>query len=152
MRQACSQTFGSCEVCHEDQPGLHRCGHVSLADWLCRGHGQNVATTAEIERVPLELTMPERYQMAPILEPIRRVTLVAPRDGFVRSLSVPVGSAVRDTQEVAELDRADSSSRLKIAQAEVKEMRALASASRKTRSVRRIWKPHRRAPSSPSSS
>ena len=48
--------------------------------------GQTMPTVRRIESVPLELTMPERYQVAEILEPIRRVTLIAPADGFVRSM------------------------------------------------------------------
>jgi multidrug efflux pump subunit AcrA (membrane-fusion protein) len=87
---------------------------------------QTGVTTAEIERAPLELTMPDRYQLAPVLEPLRKVTLVAPNDGVVRSLSAPIGTTVRDTQEVAELDRGEASARLRIAQAEVKEMQAIA--------------------------
>ena len=43
---------------------------------------------ARIEAIPLELTMPERYQVAEVLEPIRRVTLVAPADGMIRGMEV----------------------------------------------------------------
>ncbi|HEX3447002.1 MAG TPA: hypothetical protein VHS97_02045, partial [Isosphaeraceae bacterium] len=50
--------------------------------------GQTVPTAARIESVPIELSMPERYQVAESLEPIRQVTLVAPADGFIRSMEI----------------------------------------------------------------
>ena len=63
-----------------------------LFAWMGMAIGQTVPTAARIESVPLELTMPERYQVAEILEPIRRVTLIAPADGFVRSIDVRLGA------------------------------------------------------------
>src|SRR5271156_4340507 len=86
--------------------------------------GQTLPTSARIESVPLELTMPERYQVAEILEPIRRVTLVAPADGFIRSMESRLGALVRDSQEIAQLDRNEAAARLKMAAAEVKEKEA----------------------------
>lgn len=93
--------------------------------WAGLASGQTLPVSAKIEAVPLELTMPDRYQVAPILEPVRQVTLVAPRDGLVRSFSVQLGATVREAQEVAQLDRTEAAARLKIAQAEVKEKQAL---------------------------
>jgi Barrel-sandwich domain of CusB or HlyD membrane-fusion len=93
--------------------------------WAGMACGQTLPVSAKIEAVPLELTMPDRYQIAPVLEPIRKVTLVAPRDGLVRSFSVQLGASVRESQEVAELDRSETAARLRIAQAEVKEKQAL---------------------------
>src|SRR5271155_1530824 len=87
--------------------------------------GQTVPTAARIESVPLELTMPERYQVAESLEPIRRVTLVAPADGFIRSMEIRLGETVRGSQEIAQLDRTEASARLKMASAEVKEKQGL---------------------------
>jgi multidrug efflux pump subunit AcrA (membrane-fusion protein) len=69
--------------------------------------------------------MPERYRVTEVLEPIRRVTLVAPADGVIRSMETRLGAMVRETQEIAELDRAEASVRLKMATAEVKEKQAL---------------------------
>ena len=56
---------------------------------------QALPTAATIESIPLELTMPENYLVTSVLEPVRRVALVAPADGTVRSLEVPLGAAVR---------------------------------------------------------
>jgi multidrug efflux pump subunit AcrA (membrane-fusion protein) len=86
--------------------------------------GQTVPTSARVESVPLELTMPERYQISEILEPIRRVTLIAPADGFIRSMESRLGASVRESQEIAQLDRNEASARLKMAAAEVKEKEA----------------------------
>ncbi len=100
------------------------CFACSLA---CTGlaNGQTVPTAARIESIPLELTMPERYQVAEVLEPIRRVTLVATADGMIRSMEVRLGAIVRESQEVAQLDRTAASARLKMARAELKEKQAL---------------------------
>jgi multidrug efflux pump subunit AcrA (membrane-fusion protein) len=86
---------------------------------------QPLPTSATIESVPLELTMPETYHVTSVLEPVRRVSLVAPADGIVRSLDAPLGTDVRATQEIAQLDRAEASVKLKMALAEVKEKQAL---------------------------
>jgi multidrug efflux pump subunit AcrA (membrane-fusion protein) len=86
---------------------------------------QTLPTSATIESIPLELTMPENYHVTSVLEPVRRVSLVAPSDGIVRGLDTPLGAAVRALQEIAQLDRAEASAKLKMAQAEVKEKQAL---------------------------
>jgi multidrug efflux pump subunit AcrA (membrane-fusion protein) len=86
---------------------------------------QALPTTASIETVPLELTMPERYQVTSVLEPVRSVTLVAPADGLVRSIGAPLGMTVRPLQEIAQLDRGEALARVKLAQADVKEKQAL---------------------------
>jgi RND family efflux transporter MFP subunit len=88
--------------------------------------GQNLPTSARIDTVAIELTMPDRYEVSEVLQPIRRVILVAPADGTIRSLNVRLGSTVKDLQELAELDRSEASARLKAAQAEVKEKQAFA--------------------------
>src|SRR3954471_2095528 len=92
------------------------------------GWAQALPTSATIESVPIELTMPERYRVGSVLEPVRRVELVAPADGVVRSLDARPGSTVRDTQELAQLDRSEAMARLKMAQADVKEKQAVARA------------------------
>jgi multidrug efflux pump subunit AcrA (membrane-fusion protein) len=99
--------------------GLSR-GFVLFFVWASIAGGQTLPTSARIESIPLELTMPERYQVAELLEPIRRVTLIAPEDGFVRSIEFRLGAPVRELQEIAQLDRGEASARMKIAAAEVK--------------------------------
>ena len=87
--------------------------------------GSPSTTTARVETAPLELSAPEKFQAAAsVLEPVRRVTIMAPADGIVRSLPLAVGSPVRDGQELADLDRAEAKVRLKVAEASVKEMQA----------------------------
>jgi len=82
------------------------------------GWAQSLPTAATIESIPLELTMPERYRVTAVLEPVRKVGLVAPADGIVRGLEVPLGTVVRANAEVAQLDRAEALARFKMAQAE----------------------------------
>ena len=100
-------------------------GFIVACVWTAASCAQGVPTSAKIEAVPLELTMPDRFQVAEVLEPTRRVTLIAPCDGVIRSMEPRLGTAVRELQEVAELDRTEASVRLKVAQAEVKEKEAL---------------------------
>jgi multidrug efflux pump subunit AcrA (membrane-fusion protein) len=97
------------------------CCLIGTADSLA----QALPTTASIETIPLELTMPERYHVTAVLEPIRRITLVAPADGIVRGIEAPLGMTVRATQEVAQLDRGEALARVKLARADVKEKQAL---------------------------
>ncbi|WP_237722467.1 efflux RND transporter periplasmic adaptor subunit [Singulisphaera acidiphila] len=85
---------------------------------------QQTPDSAKVESIPLELKSPDRYQIPSVLEPIRRVTITAPSDSILRSLELPVGSSVRDRQEIAQLDRAEALARVKIAEANVKEMQA----------------------------
>ena len=133
--------------------GLSR-GFGVLLVWVGIASGQTLPTSARIESVPLELTMPERYQVAEFLEPIRRVTLIAPADGFVRSIEFRLGAAVRELQEIAQLDRNEASARLKMALAEVKEKQAQLKAQHARRSrghAGRSSMPPRRGSSWPSS-
>lgn len=90
------------------------------------GWAQALPTSATIESVPVVLTMPERYPVSSVLEPVRRVELIAPADGVIRSLDARPGAIVRDSQELAQLDRTEATARLKIAQAEFKEKQAVA--------------------------
>lgn len=89
------------------------------------GWAQALPTAATIESTPLDLTMPEKYHVTSVLEPIRRITLVAPAEGVIRSINASLGATVRASQEIAQLDRAEASARLKMAQAEVKEKQAM---------------------------
>jgi multidrug efflux pump subunit AcrA (membrane-fusion protein) len=105
-----------------------RQGMIALGIWLsgtAATLAQALPTTASIETIPLELTMPERYHVTAVLEPVRRVTLVAPADGIVRGIEAPLGMTVRANQEVAQLDRREALARVKLAQADVKEKQAL---------------------------
>ena len=86
--------------------------------------GQAPETSAKVETIPLTLAPPDRYQIPSVLEPIRRVAVMATADGVMRTFDLPVGSAVRSGQEIAGLDRSEAAARLKIAQASVKEMQA----------------------------
>jgi RND family efflux transporter MFP subunit len=91
---------------------------------LTAAWGQAPPTSAKVDTQALDLTDPDRYQIPAVLEPIRRVTLIATADGIVRSQDAKAGASVREGQEVAQFDRAEASARLKIAQAEVKEQKA----------------------------
>jgi multidrug efflux pump subunit AcrA (membrane-fusion protein) len=96
--------------------------------WAGAVWGQTAPAAARIETVALRLTMPEAYQVTVVLEPIRRVTVVAPTDGVVRSLDGRLGGMVRESQELAQLDRSEATAKLKMAAAEVKEKQALVNA------------------------
>jgi multidrug efflux pump subunit AcrA (membrane-fusion protein) len=102
------------------------CGIVLVLLAAGAARGQNVPTSAHIDTVAIELTMPDRYDVSEVLQPIRRVVLVAAADGTIRSLNVRLGSTAKESQELAELDRGEAAARLKAAQAEVKEKQAMA--------------------------
>ncbi|MDG3005708.1 efflux RND transporter periplasmic adaptor subunit [Paludisphaera mucosa] len=85
---------------------------------------QSLPTSATIDAEPLTLTAPERFQVVSTLEPIRRISIVAPADGTVRSVDATMGSPVTANQQVAELDRGEAAARLKIAEAELREKQA----------------------------
>lgn len=99
------------------------------------GWAQSLPTSATIESIPLELTMPERYRVTAVLEPVRKVALVAPADGIVRGLEAPLETAVRANAEVAQLDRAEALARLKMVQAEVKEKQILSKSNQNYKDV-----------------
>jgi RND family efflux transporter MFP subunit len=89
---------------------------------------QTSTATARVETAPLQLTMPEAYQVTIVLEPVRRVAVVAAADGVIRSLDARLGAMVRDGQDLAQLDRSEGNAKLKMALAEVKEKQALVKA------------------------
>jgi multidrug efflux pump subunit AcrA (membrane-fusion protein) len=93
--------------------------------WSSASSAQTLPTSARIESIPLELTMPERYHVAEVLEPIRKVTLVAAGDGLIRSIEGRLGEVVRETQEIAQIDRTEAAAKLKMATAELHEKQAL---------------------------
>ena len=86
--------------------------------------GQTSAATARIETIPLRLTMPDPYQVVAVLEPVRRLTIIAPVDGMIRTLDARLGVSVREAQELAQFDRGEANARLQVATAEVKEKQA----------------------------
>ncbi len=79
---------------------------------------------AKVERAPLYLTPPDRYQVPNLLEPLRKVVVMAPADGVLKSLAVPVGATVKEGQEIGRLETAPAMAHLKVAMANVKEMEA----------------------------
>jgi len=85
---------------------------------------QSPPTSATIDAEPMNLTMPEHFQVVSTLEPIRRVSIIAPVDGLIRSIDAGIGTAVREGAQVAELDRGEADARLKIAEAELMEANA----------------------------
>jgi multidrug efflux pump subunit AcrA (membrane-fusion protein) len=89
---------------------------------------QSLPTSATIDAEPIVLTAPERFQVVSTLEPIRKVSIVAPVDGVLRSLEAALGTTIRETQQVAEMDRGEAAARLKIAEAELRERQATADA------------------------
>src|SRR5262245_31952861 len=93
--------------------------------WGGPAWGQAAPGSARIETVPLHLAMPEAYQVTVVLEPARRVMVVAPADGVIQSLDARLGGTVREAQELAQLDRSEPNAKLKMASAEIKEKQAL---------------------------
>src|SRR5262245_49076154 len=71
-------------------------------------------TSARVETAPLESFPPDKFQVPTVLEPARRVTLVATEDGVVQGLAAKVGDKVRERQDLVLLDRTEASARLKI--------------------------------------
>jgi multidrug efflux pump subunit AcrA (membrane-fusion protein) len=107
-----------------------RLAGLSFAFSLCliggtRAWGQTTGATARVETVPLRLTQPDPYQVMAVLEPMRRLTIIAPVDGVIRTLDARLGGSIRESQELAQLDRNEANARLQVATAEVKEKQAL---------------------------
>ena len=90
-----------------------------------RAQAQAPITSAKVEIVPLELRSPERYQVPLVLEPIRHVAVAAPFDGILRSQEGGVGFTIKEHQELAQFDRTEAAAKLKIAQAVLKEAKAV---------------------------
>lgn len=90
----------------------------------CRA--QAPATQARIETAPIELIASDRYQLGEVLEPVRKVALIAPDDGVIRGLNAHLGQLAREGVELAQLDRGEALARLKIASAVVRGKQALA--------------------------
>ncbi|GAC1466451.1 MAG: hypothetical protein NVSMB9_07040 [Isosphaeraceae bacterium] len=87
--------------------------------------GQALPSSARVETEPLDLIAPERYESPSLLVPIRKVTIVAQVDGVVRSQNAKEGDLVREGQVLFQFDKAEASASLRIAQAHVKEQKAV---------------------------
>jgi multidrug efflux pump subunit AcrA (membrane-fusion protein) len=100
---------------------------IAAAAWAQGTKTQAPAqTSARVETALVQLVQPERYQVPLVLEPARRIAVMAMADGIVRAINVPLGASVRENQDVVQLDRGQASAHLKIAQAELKEAQASA--------------------------
>jgi multidrug efflux pump subunit AcrA (membrane-fusion protein) len=97
---------------------------LSVAILVSASWAQAPPTSAKVDTAPLELLAPDRYQVPAVLEPVRRVRIIATSDGIVRSQDAKPGAVVREGQAIAELDRVEAAARLKIAQSVVKELQA----------------------------
>jgi len=104
--------------------GISRGLFLSIV-WSGAAYAQTLPTAARIESIALELTMPERYKVLEVLEPIRKVTLVAASDGLIRSMQGRLGAVVRETEEIAQIDRTEATAKLKMAAADLHEKQAL---------------------------
>jgi multidrug efflux pump subunit AcrA (membrane-fusion protein) len=87
--------------------------------------GQSTAASARIETSALRLIDPDPYQVTTVLEPIRRVKLVAPIDGRIRSVEARLGTSVRESQDLVQFDPTEANARLRMATAELKEKQEL---------------------------
>lgn len=96
----------------------------ALLVMLGSAQAQNAPTSATIDASAMKLTMPEHFRVVSTLEPIRRVKLIAPVDGVVRSIEAGLGTAVKQNAEIAELDRREASERVRVADAERREAEA----------------------------
>lgn len=86
--------------------------------------GQSTGASARIETSPLRLIDPDPYQVSAVLEPIRRVRLVAPVDGPVRGVDARLGASVREGEVLVQFDPAEANARLRIATAGLSEKQA----------------------------
>ncbi|MDB5352219.1 MAG: hypothetical protein JWN86_3466 [Planctomycetota bacterium] len=82
------------------------------------------ALQATVETASVALVYPDRYALSVVLEPNRKVFMMAPADGMLTDMTATVGTTVRATQVVAQLDRAEAAAKVKVAEANVKEAQA----------------------------
>lgn len=90
-----------------------------------RAMGQATAASARIETSALRLIDPDPYQLTAVLEPIRRLKIVAPMDGMIRSVDARLGESIRQSQDLVQFDPTEANARLRIATAELKEKQAV---------------------------
>jgi multidrug efflux pump subunit AcrA (membrane-fusion protein) len=106
-----------------------RLGGFWLAFSLCllggsAAMGQSAATSARIETSALRLMEPDPYQVAAVLEPIRRVKLIAPFDGLIRTVDARLGAGVREGHDLVQFDPTEANARLKVATARLSGMKS----------------------------
>lgn len=78
------------------------------------------AASARIETTNLRLIDPEPYRVTAVLQPIRRLKLVAPMDGLIQRVDARLGESVRQSQEVVTFDPTEANARFQIATAGLK--------------------------------
>jgi multidrug efflux pump subunit AcrA (membrane-fusion protein) len=82
------------------------------------------AQQASVETADIAIVYPDRYAVPVVLEASRRIFLTAASDGILKSVAAPVGTNVKELQEIAQLDRSEANAKAKIAAANVKEAKA----------------------------
>lgn len=97
---------------------------IALALCLCLlGSGGRVmgqATTARIETTGMRLMDPDPYQVTAVLEPVRRVRLIAPADGLIRGVPAHLGENVRESQDLVLFDPTEANARYRVATVELR--------------------------------
>jgi hypothetical protein len=88
------------------------------------GDTSSAGATARVETAPIDSSPPDKYLVSSVLEPARRVTIMAMADNVVSSLVVPLGASVREGQTIVQLDKAEATAHLNIAEAELQEAMA----------------------------
>lgn len=76
--------------------------------------------TARIETTSLRLMDPDPYQVTAVLEPVRRVRLIAPADGLIRGVPAHLGENVRESQDLVLFDPTEANARYRVAAAELR--------------------------------
>ena len=117
------------EVCHDGRRHFAWLGCIASSGRRSP-RPRRLPTAARIESVPLELTMPERYQSPRFSSRFARSRWSPPGDGLIRSIEARLGAVVRETEEIAQLDRTEAAARLKMATAELHEKQALLKANK----------------------
>ncbi len=98
---------------------------IALAVCLvCGSSVQGQPASVRVETVSMRLMEPDPYQVTAVLEPARRLKLVAPFDGQIRSVEARLGVMVRESQDLVQFDPTEANARLRIASAELKEKQA----------------------------
>jgi HlyD family secretion protein len=98
---------------------------IALAVCLvCGSSAQGQPASVRVETVSMRLMEPDPYQVTSVLEPARRLKLVAPFDGQIRSVDARLGVMVRESQDLVQFDPTEANARLRIASAELKEKQA----------------------------
>lgn len=96
----------------------------SIAFALCLLSGEACVVgqpaTARIETTGLRLMDPDPYRVMAVLEPSRRVRLIAPADGLIRGVPAHLGESLRESQDLVEFDSTEANARYRLAAAELR--------------------------------